>query len=260
MYDITFLQGILSVISGILVGFSLGLIGGGGSILAIPLLIYLVGYDHPHIVIGTTALAVGINAYLNLIPHAKKNNVNFRIGVLFSIIGVIGVMIGAQLGLITPGKKLLFLFAIVMIIIAVYMYRRKCSTNTNEKPIRKPNYYLLILYAFLVGFASGYFGIGGGFMIVPSLMYGAGLNILNAIGTSLVSVGTFGITTAIRYSFNGKINLIITVLYILGGIAGGWVGAHFAHKVSRTRLTKIFAVIIIIVAIYMIYENITAFF
>ncbi|MGC9123215.1 MAG: sulfite exporter TauE/SafE family protein [Thermoplasmata archaeon] len=259
MFDLSLIQIILSIISGLIVGFSLGLIGGGGSILAIPLLIYLVGYNHPHTVIGTTALAVGINAYLNLIPHARKNNVKFKPGIIFSIFGVFGVLLGAQLGLITPGKKLLFLFAIVMIIIAINMYRKKCPSNVNEKINKKPNYYLLILYAFLVGFASGYFGIGGGFMIVPSLMYGAGLNILNAIGTSLLSVGTFGITTAIRYSISGKINIFITILYISGGIFGGWIGAHFAHRVPRMLLTKIFAIIIIIVAIYMIYENATAF-
>ncbi|MGC8620287.1 MAG: TSUP family transporter, partial [Thermoplasmata archaeon] len=114
MFDITTIQIILSIISGVIVGFSLGLIGGGGSILAIPLLIYFVGFDHPHIVIGTTALAVSINAFLNLVPHAKKKNVNFRKGVLFSIPGIIGVLIGAELGLLTPGNKLLFIFAILM--------------------------------------------------------------------------------------------------------------------------------------------------
>ena len=115
MYPITDLQIILSIISGILVGFSLGLIGGGGSILAIPLLIYFVGYDHPHLVIGTTALAVGINAYLNLIPHTLKKNVNYRTGVIFTVPGIIGVLAGSELGLLTPGTFLLFFFGFLMI-------------------------------------------------------------------------------------------------------------------------------------------------
>lgn len=105
MLEITNLQMILSVISGLIVGFSLGLIGGGGSILAIPLLIYFVGFNYPHVVIGTTALAVSINAFLNLIPHARKKHVNLRKGVIFSISGVAGVLIGAELGLLTPGKN-----------------------------------------------------------------------------------------------------------------------------------------------------------
>lgn len=259
MYEITLIQIFLSIISGFLVGFSLGLIGGGGSILAIPLLIYFVGYDHPHIVIGTTALAVSINAFLNLVPHARKKHVDFKKGVLFSIPGIIGVLIGAELGLLTPGKKLLFIFAILMIVIAVYMLKRKC-VNESVNPHRKISYPKLFGIGFVIGFASGYFGIGGGFLIVPGLIYSGALNIIQAVGTSLISVGTFGLVTALRYSLSGDLNILITVLYIIGGIGGGWIGAHFASKVSKRTLTKIFAIIIILVAIYMLYMNFSAFF
>ncbi|MVT13134.1 MAG: TSUP family transporter [Euryarchaeota archaeon] len=259
MFEITYLQMVLSIISGLIVGFSLGLIGGGGSILAIPLLIYFVGYDHPHIVIGTTALAVSINAFLNLIPHARKKHVIFKKGIIFSIPGIFGVLVGAELGLLTPGKKLLFIFAILMIIIAIYMLKRK-YTNESENPTLKESYPKLLVIGFIVGFASGYFGIGGGFLIVPGLIYSAGLNIIQAVGTSLISVGLFGFVTALRYSLNGDLNLLITSLYIAGGILGGWMGAHFATKVSKRTLTKIFAIIIILVAIYMMYMNFTAFF
>ncbi|MDP8012202.1 MAG: sulfite exporter TauE/SafE family protein [Thermoplasmata archaeon] len=259
MIDVTTLQMLLSIVSGFLVGFSLGLIGGGGSILAIPLLIYFVGFDHPHLVIGTTALAVSINAFLNLIPHARKKHVIFRKGILFSIPGVIGVLIGAELGLMTPGKKLLFIFAILMIAIAIYMLRRKC-VNESIDVTRKISYPKLLGIGFIVGFASGYFGIGGGFLIVPGLIYSGALNIIQAVGTSLISVGIFGLVTAIRYSLSGDLNLIITIMYVIGGIIGGWIGAHFASKVSRKTLTRIFAVIIILVAIYMLYMNLSAFF
>ena len=235
------------------------MIGGGGSILGIPLLIYFVGFNYPHVVIGTTALAVSINAFLNLIPHARKKHVNLRIGVIFSIPGVAGVLIGAELGLLTPGKKLLFIFAILMIVIAVYMLKRKC-TDAAVNPTTKKSYGKLLSIGFLVGFASGYFGIGGGFLIVPGLIYAGGLNIIQAVGTSLVSVGVFGLVTAIRYSLNGDVNPIISALYVAGGVLGGWVGAYYSSKVSKRLLTKIFAIIIILVAIYMLYLNFTAFF
>ncbi|MGC8630050.1 MAG: sulfite exporter TauE/SafE family protein [Thermoplasmata archaeon] len=259
MLDLTSIQIILSVIAGLIVGFSLGLIGGGGSILAIPLLIYFVGFDHPHIVIGTTALAVSINAFLNLVPHARKKHVNFKKGILFSIPGVIGVLIGAELGLLTPGNKLLFIFAILMIVIAIYMLKRKC-VNVAVDPTYKESYVKLLSIGLLVGFASGFFGIGGGFLIVPGLIYAGALNIIQAVGTSLVSVGVFGLVTAIRYSLNGDVNLIISALYIVGGIFGGWIGTYYASKVSKRLLTKIFAIIIILVAIYMLFMNLTAFF
>ena len=151
------LQLLLSLVAGFIVGFSLGLIGGGGSILAIPLLIYFVGFDHPHLAIGTTALAVGVNAYLNLIPHARKGHVDLKVGALFSLPGVVGVLVGSELGLLTPGTKLLFIFAILMIVIAAYMLKRKCidtSVNPQKKDLDLKK---LTGIGALVGFASGYF-------------------------------------------------------------------------------------------------------
>ncbi len=255
MYPITDLQIILSIISGILVGFSLGLIGGGGSILAIPLLIYFVGYDHPHLVIGTTALAVGINAYLNLIPHTLKKNVNYRTGVIFTVPGIIGVLIGSELGLLTPGTFLLFFFGFLMIAIALYMLKRKCVDISERGRKVSKSYLILILTGITVGFASGYFGIGGGFLIVPGLLFGGGLNIIQAVGTSLMAVGTFGVVTAARYAISGDLNIIISVLFILGGVLGGWIGARYASRVPKRRLTQIFAISVIVVAIYIIYQN-----
>lgn len=245
--------------SGFIVGFSLGLIGGGGSILAIPLLIYFVGFDHPHLAIGTTALAVGINAYLNLIPHARKGHVDLKVGALFSLPGVIGVLVGSELGLLTPGTKLLFIFAILMIVIAGYMLKRKCidtSVNPQKKDLDLKK---LMGIGALVGFASGYFGIGGGFLIVPGLIFSAGFNIIQAVGTSLFAVGTFGVVTAARYAISGDLNIIISILFIAGGVAGGWAGAHLSSKMPKRTLTRVFAVIIIVVAIYMLYMNASAF-
>jgi uncharacterized membrane protein YfcA len=260
MFTLTEIQVVLSIISGIMVGFSLGLIGGGGSILAIPLLIYFVGYDHPHIVIGTTALAVGLNAYLNLIPHTLKKHVNYKIGVQFTVPGIAGVLAGSELGLLTPGNDLLFFFSFLMIGIAVYMLKRKCiDLSQVERNIAKSSRSLviLILAGLIVGFASGYFGIGGGFLIVPGLLFGGGLNIIQSVGTSLMAVGTFGVITATRYAISGDLNVTISALFILGGVFGGWFGARLASKVPKRRLTQIFAIIVIVVAIYIMYQNYT---
>src|SRR5579875_3261770 len=121
------LQIILSIFSGFLVGFSLGLIGGGGSILAVPLLLYLVGYSrYPHLVIGTTALAVGLNAYVNVYQHMRHRTVNLRSGVVFAALG------GAELGLITPGRTLLFFFGVLMIIVAVLMLRGRGHDSVEQ--------------------------------------------------------------------------------------------------------------------------------
>jgi uncharacterized membrane protein YfcA len=131
------------------------------------------------------------------------------------------------------------------------MLKRKCvDISERERKVSK-SYLILILTGITVGFASGYFGIGGGFLIVPGLLFGGGLNIIQAVGTSLMAVGTFGVVTAARYAISGDLNIIISVLFILGG----WIGARYASRVPKRRLTQIFAIIVIVVAIYIIYQN-----
>ena len=273
--EIGILQYILSVISGFLVGFSLGLIGGGGSILAVPLLLYFVGLAYlpgvagnptaeslvDHLVIGTTALAVGLNAYINAFIHWRKGNVRVLEGIAFSLAGLLGDYIGARLGLIVHGGLLLFLFAILMIAIAVMVYRGKdrptitrTYTNGGGK-LKRINFARLIPVALGVGFASGFFGIGGGFLIVPGLLFSTGVCMIKAVGTSLIAVGTFGVAAAATYAFSGLVDPIISVLYVLGGVAGGYIGAKIAISMPRGMLRKVFAIIIILVAIYMMYEN-----
>lgn len=249
----------MSLVSGFLVGFSLGLIGGGGSILAIPLLRYLVGYPDVHTVIGTTALSVGLNAFINSITHSRRGGVDYRIGLFFGTLGVLGVLVGTELSLITPGEEILFLFALLMIVVAVYMLREKRSASLVVQ-YRRPRYYVgLALAAIGTGGLSGFFGIGGGFMIVPSLVYIGGLDIKRAVGTSLVSVGVFGVSTALRYWAAGHIDVYISLLYLLGGVSGGLLGSIVSLKTPRDLLRKIFAVTMILVAIYMIYRNIEFF-
>ena len=117
----------LSIISGVLVGSSLGLIGGGGSVLAVPLLLYVVGVKDTHVAIGTSALAVGIIAAISLINHRKKRNLDFKKGISFAVPGIAGTLIGSQLGLWTPAENLLVLFAVFMGIVGILMIKRKSS-------------------------------------------------------------------------------------------------------------------------------------
>ncbi len=278
--ELTPMQYVLSVISGVLVGFSLGLIGGGGSILAIPLLLYFVGlyYSVPpsergfvdHVAIGTTALAVGLNAYINSYMHFRRGNVRVLPGVVFTIPGIIGAFVGTELDKITPGQSLLFFFSVLMIVVAYMMLRQKVERRTENNPLDKGLSFSslkssvslkkVIPAGFLVGFASGYFGIGGGFLVVPGLLFSTGLCMVKAVGTSLIAVGTFGVTSAISYSFSGYVYPVIGLLYLVGGIAGGYAGAAIASRMPRGLLRKIFAAIIVAVAIYMMYNSIDGLF
>ena len=261
--DLTLTQHILSVISGAAVGFTLGLIGGGGSILAVPLLLYLVGYPNPHVVIGTTALAVSVNAYLNLIPHARAGNVRWKEAVIFAVVGAAAAFVGSTLGKAVDGKKLLFLFAILMLVIAALMVRpKKVKPGDLEGHPGQFSLWKLVVSAVIVGTLSGFFGIGGGFLIVPGLVFATGMPMLAAVGSSLFSVGTFGLTTAINYASSGLLDWTVAGLYIAGGIAGGVFGARLAThlgKSSKGTLNFIFAALVAVVAVYMIYKNMSAF-
>ncbi len=271
METVTILQQALAVLSGALVGFSLGLIGGGGSILAVPLLLYLVGYHDPHTVLGTTAAAVAATAFVNVLPHWKAGHVRWKPGVAFALIGAVGAAIGAALGKSIPGKQLLFLFALLMIFVAITMLRsvlRRPSasggggaSDDGVNPPKERNEAKALArtgpVALVVGGLSGFFGIGGGFLIVPGLIFATDMAIINAIGTSLLSVGAFGATTAVSYALAGKVNWLLAAEYFGGGILGGWAGTWLSSRlaVNRRALTLIFVGVIFVVALYMLYIN-----
>jgi uncharacterized membrane protein YfcA len=250
----SWIQDVLAVLSGSAVGFSLGLIGGGGSILAVPLLLYVVGIRDAHVAIGTSALAVSVNAFGNLIGHWRAGNVKWPCAATFAVAGIIGAAIGSSVGKLVDGQKLLFLFALAMIAIGAAMLRPRAAAGNPDVRMTPWIAARLIVIALVVGAISGFFGIGGGFLIVPGLMLGSGMPILNAIGSSLFSVGCFGLTTAVNYALSGLVDWTIALLFIAGGIAGGIPGMRAAMRLAANRrmLTYIFAGVIFAVAAYML--------
>ncbi len=242
---------LLAVLSGALVGGSLGLIGGGGSILATPLLLYVVGIKDPHMAIGTSALAVSANAALNMIGHARGGHVRWKPALNFAAFGIVGAAIGSTIGKLFPGRELLFLFALLMIVIAFRMLYTAKRAPRPERPVRYP---LVAITGFFVGVISGFFGIGGGFLIVPGLIWSAGIPMLSAVGSSLVSVTAFGFTTAANYALSGLVAWDVAAAFIAGGFLGGWFGRRGARTLSLThgRLNRVFAGIVLLVAVYML--------
>jgi uncharacterized protein len=245
---------LLALLSGSLIGFSLGLIGGGGSILAVPLLLYLVGIGDPHVAIGTSALAVAANAFINLAGHWRAGTVKWPCAAAFAAAGVVGATIGSTLGKALDGRKLLFVFALVMIAVGVAMLRPRRSGGDPGVRINPQIALRLVAVGLVTGAISGFFGIGGGFLIVPGIMLGSGMPILNAIGSSLFSVGAFGLTTAVNYALSGLVDWRIALDLIAGGAAGGWLGMRLAVKMAagRRTLTYIFAAVIFAVAAYIL--------
>ncbi|MGD9810728.1 MAG: sulfite exporter TauE/SafE family protein [Sphingobium sp.] len=247
----------LGGLSGVLVGFTLGLVGGGGSILAVPLMVYLVGVRSPHIAIGTSALAVAVNALAGIWNHARNTNVNWRCGFAFAAAGVLGAFAGSSAGKAFDGQKLLFLFALLMIAVAIQMYRGRGDEGLEGAACNRQNLPKVASFGFGTGALSGFFGIGGGFLIVPSLVASTSMPVYRAIGTSLVAVCAFGLTTAINYALSGLIDWPLAAVFIGGGVVGSIAGTRLSRRLaaSRGRLSTLFAGLVLIVACYMLYRS-----
>lgn len=248
---------VVALACGSLVGLSLALVGGGGSMLAMPLLLYVVGVKDPHEAIGTGALAVSLNAFANLIPHARAGHVRWKAAFTFAPMIILGAWAGSTIGKIVDGKHLVFLFAMLMLIVAFLMIRgrRRSGDDAWPKPHMVPRLGAVGLGA---GTLAGFFGIGGGFLYVPGLMFASGMGIIYAVGTSLFAVGTSAMTTSISYMASGIMpEWHVTLEFIAGGIIGGWAGTMLAKRLASTKgaLNMVFAGALVIVSGYMLWRT-----
>ena len=162
-----------ALLSGGVIGLILGLVGGGGSILAVPLLVYVVGVGSPHAAIGTAAVAVTLNALTSLAGHARAGRVKWRCAAVFAASGVLGAAVGAQAGKAFDGERLLALFGLLMISVGLWMLRKRPQADAPDVRLTRDSAKVLlprlVPIGMLVGLAAGFFGIGGGFLIVPGL-------------------------------------------------------------------------------------------
>ncbi len=255
---ISAMQAGLAVASGALVGFSLGLIGGGGSILAVPLMVYVVGVADAHVAIGTSAVAVAANAAFNLTHHARGGTVRWSCAIPFAAAGIAGALVGTIFGKLLEGRKLLELFALLMLVIAVLMLKTRSRAGVADASISRDNMPAILGLGLSTGILSGFFGIGGGFLIVPALMLATGMPIINAVSSSLVAVTAFGLSTAASYAWSGMVSWQLAGLFIAGGVAGGLTGTRLARSLSvhKGALNIVFASVIILVALYMLTRNV----
>ena len=243
--------------SGGFVGLTLGIIGGGGSIVATPLLLYVVGLS-PHLAIGTGALAVSANAFVNFASHARAGNVRWRAAAMFAGAGVVGALIGSTIGKNFDGQRLILFFAIMMVVIGLLMLRPNQGGGTIPARMTAPMGARILGIGLCVGLLSGFFGIGGGFLIVPGLILATGMPMINAIGTSLLAVGVFGLATALNYAASGLVDWMVAAEFIAGGIVGGWFGMKAACHLAaqRNTLNRMFAALVLGVATYIIWRSI----
>lgn len=248
---------LVAALCGIAIGLVQGLIGGGGSVLGVPALIYVVGLADPHIAIGTSALAVGLSALVSLIAYVRSRHVKWRCGAAFTAAGALGAMAGSSLGMAFPGQRLVGLFGGLMIVVALAMavgrpvggdaqVRLDSGSATRLAPF-------LLFYGAGVGALSGFFGIGGGFLAVPGLLAATDMPLIFAIGASLISVSVFGLATAANFALAGLTDWGVAGFFLTGGIFGTRLARRLAAK--RGALARLFSIIVALVGMFLIVKT-----
>jgi uncharacterized membrane protein YfcA len=245
---------LLAALGGALIGLLLTLFGGGGSVLATPWLIYVVGVADTHVAIGTSAAAVAVNAATGLAAQARAGRVKWPCASVFAVSGLAGALIGAQLARQVSGAALLQWFAVAMIAIAVSMLLPKKSEGDPGVHLTGPMVLRLAPVGLLAGLAAGFFGIGGGFLIAPGLMASTGMTLANAGASSLVSVTLFGGATSLSYAFAGQVAWSLFGALVGGGVLGTIAALPLARRLEgRVALARgLFAALVIAVAVYIL--------
>lgn len=246
---------------GLLVGLALGSLGGGGSILTVPALVYLLGQS-PAVATTASLMIVGITSLVGLIPHHRKGNVRLGRGVVFGVLGVLGSFLGARAAVGIPAEVLMSAFAVLMLFVAALMWRRqrrgKKAAASAEAAVRPVP---LVLAATGVGLLTGFFGVGGGFAVVPALVLVLGLSMPAAVGTSLLVIA-INSATALFFRLGNGVDLDWAVIggFTVFSVIGSLLGARVAARISPQTLTKAFVVMLVAVALYMAAVNIPALF
>jgi uncharacterized membrane protein YfcA len=245
------------VLGGAVVGFLLAVFGGGGSVLAAPVLLYLGGVTDAHVAVGTASAAVAANAALNLLGHWRGGRIKWPCATVFAIAGLAGSFAGSSLAKLISGQQLLLAFAFAMAAIGLSMFRKPKSEGDPDVHISMKLVARLAPLGLLTGLAAGFFGIGGGFLIVPGLMLATGMTMANATASSLLSVALFGAATSFNYALTGQVDWTLAGWLLLGGAVGGVAGLFAAKRLAgHARLARsLFAGMIILVAIYVAWRS-----
>jgi uncharacterized membrane protein YfcA len=259
----------LSLLFGSIVGLSLGLTGGGGAIFAVPLLVYGLAVA-PQNAVGISLAAVGTTALIGALQRLQAHEVDLKTGLLFALAGILGAPLGAWLNARLPGALLLVLFALLMLVVAVRMWRRASLAAEQTTPLSRACareehgqliltshcVWMLITVGLLTGILSGLFGVGGGFIIVPALVLVSGMAMHRAVATSLVVITLVSASGVLSYLIAGRpLEWMLTGLFVVGGIIGMTLGTQWSRRLSGPVLQQGFAVALVVVAAFVITRN-----
>lgn len=234
----------------LLVGLLLGLLGGGGTILAVPVFVYVLGFEAKS-AIAHSLIVVGITSLVGSYGHWRAGSVRWRVALVFGLVAMVGAVAGARLALLLSGRVQLTLFAVVMLVASVFMFRGRRPAAADDGGVPAPQRLRLLpiaLQAAGVGIVTGLVGVGGGFMIVPALTLLGGLPIYQAVGTSLVIIGFNALAGFGGYLDQVTVDWTLVAVFTMTAIVGALVGTSLGRHVPANALRKGFAVFLVLVA------------
>lgn len=239
----------LDAFLGLITGTLLGLLGGGGSIIAVPILVYVLGLQ-AKTAIGTSLVIVGLASFSAVLPHWRRNCVSLRIALLFGASGAIGSYLGGVLAGGIPDQIQLIMFALIMALVGILMLT--AGKNSEASQQQHSHQLSIVLAAGLgAGLLTGLLGVGGGFIIVPALMLVLGLPMKQAVGTSLLVIAMNSLVGATVYA--SHVSFVGSVLpFAIGTILSAPVAGHFAHYIEQAKLKVGFALSLLLLSAWML--------
>lgn len=245
---------LLQLTLGFGIGLSLGLLGGGGSILTVPALVYLVGQS-PQSAVTTSLAIVGANSLMGASFHRAQGTLNWKVALAFGGAGMGVAYLSAGLSKHFSASALLVAFAILMLVVGGLLIARRAPTARTTTRRAARGWPVVIASGAGVGFLTGLLGVGGGFLIVPALVMLVNVPMSEAVGTSLAVIAMNSLAGFAGHIGEGTFNLALTLIFTLAGLAGTLAGARLTQRLSAARLQTAFAVFIIGLAIFLIYDN-----
>ena len=240
----------------VLMGVALGLLGGGGSILTVPILVYVLDTGAKE-AIATSLLVVGVTSLAGLVSHARTRSVEWRTGLVFGGVAMVGAYGGGLLARLFSGDVLLILFAVLMAVTGAAMLRGRGERERNAKP-RPFIGWKVALEGLGVGAVTGLVGAGGGFLVVPALVLLGGLDMRRAIGTSLLVIAMKSFAGLGGHLSHVDINWGVAGAVSAAAVIGTFAGAAFAQKLDPARLRQGFAAFVLVMAAVMVYGALPA--
>jgi uncharacterized membrane protein YfcA len=236
------------------IGVSLGLLGGGGSILAVPMLVYVAGIAARAAVVMSLAI-VGTTSVIASVLHSRQGRLDYKVAALFGGVGMIGAFLGAQFTNRVSHAVLLLEFAVLMLLVGTLMLLRQQRETPTVSAHHDRSLPRMLLAGLGVGVVTGFLGVGGGFLIVPALVLFTTVPIHVAVGTSLLVIAINSAAGFVGHLGQEEVPLALTGAFTVAAVAGTFVGARLAGHLPAHRLRRVFAWFVIVVALFLITAN-----